>query len=197
MMKFAEVIVDLSSEQVDRLFTYRVPEGMALAPGQRVEVPFRTKSLEGFVIDLRETTELDEKIIRPVLRVLEDYPVILPEMVRLAQWMRKKYHCNLVDGLRQMIPAQMRGGRVREKTVEVARLLVEGEAFEEALAANRRAPRRQEVLRLLAEGPKPVPFLNSVAPGAAKKLEEMGFAAIERDAMRRTPYANLDGELAP
>ena len=196
MMKFAEVIVDLSSEQVDRLFTYRVPEGMTLAPGQRVEVPFRTKSLEGFVIDLRETTELDEKIIRPVLRVLEDYPVILPEMVKLAQWMRKKYHCNLVDGLRQMIPAQMRGGRVREKTVDVARLLAEGEALDKALEANKRAPRRQEVLRLLADGPKPVPFLNAIAPGAAKKLAEMGYVAIEQDAVRRTPYAGLTGGLA-
>ena len=30
MTKYAEIIVDLSSEQVDRLFTYRVPEGMTL-----------------------------------------------------------------------------------------------------------------------------------------------------------------------
>ena len=197
MTKYAEIIVDLSSEQVDRLFTYRVPEGMTLTPGQRVEVPFRTKSLEGFVIDLRETTELDEKIIRPVLRVLEDYPAVLPELIELAQWMRKRYHCNLVDGLRQMIPAQMRGGRVREKTVEVAALLAEGEALEAALEANRRAPKRQEILRLLAEGPKPVPFLNSIAPGAAKKLAEMGLVAISESGVRRTPYAALEGGIAP
>ena len=95
MTKFAEIIVDLSSEQVDKLFTYRVPEGMTLLPGQRVEVPFRTKSLEGFVIDIHETTELGETIIRPVLRVLEDYPAVLPELIQLAQWMRKKYHCKM------------------------------------------------------------------------------------------------------
>ena len=35
-MKYAEVIVDLSSEQVDRLFTYKIPEGLTLVPGQRV-----------------------------------------------------------------------------------------------------------------------------------------------------------------
>jgi len=194
MTRFAEIIVDLSSDQVDRLFTYRVPEGMALAPGQRVEVPFRTKSLEGFVIDLRETTELDEKIIRPVLRVLEDYPVILPEMVELARWMQKKYHCNLVDGLRQMIPAQMRGGRVREKTVAVARLLVSGDDLERAMSDSARAPRRREVLRLLAEGPRPVPFLNAVSPGAARKLADMGLVEIVSDEVRRTPYAGLSGE---
>ena len=196
MTKYAEIIVDLSSEQVDRLFTYRVPEGMTLVPGQRVEVPFRTKSLEGFVIDIRETTELDEKIIRPVLRALEDYPAILPELVELAQWMKGKYHCNLVDGLRQMIPAQMRGGRVHEKTVDVARLAVSVEEADAAIEANRRAPKRQEALRALIEGPKPVPFLNSVAPGAAKKLAEMGLVVIESDEVRRTPYAGLSGEIA-
>ena len=197
MSGFAEIIVDLSSEQVDRLFTYRIPDGLTLVPGQRVEVPFRTKSLEGFVIAIRETTELDEKIIRPVLRVLEDYPAILPEMIELARWMQKKYHCNLVDGLRQMIPAQMRGGRVREKTVEIARLLAEGDAFEQALAANARAPKRQEVLRTLAEGPKPVSFLNMIAPGAAKKLASMGLVEIVPDGVRRTPYADLSGSTAP
>ncbi|MBR4442119.1 MAG: primosomal protein N' [Clostridia bacterium] len=197
MTEYAEVIVDLSSEQVDRLFTYRVPEGMKLAPGQRVEVPFRTKSLEGFVIELRETTELDEKIIRPVLRVLEDYPAILPELVELAQWMKGKYHCNLVDGLRQMIPSQMRGGRVREKTVDVARLAVPAEEAEAALAADRRAPKRQEALRALIEGPKPVPFLNAIAPGAVKKLAQMGLAVIESSEVRRTPYAALTGSAAP
>ena len=196
MTEYAEVIVDLSSEQVDRLFTYRIPEGMKLVPGQRVEVPFRTKSLEGFVIDIRETTELDEKIIRPVLRVLEDYPAILPELVELARWMRGKYHCNLVDGLRQMIPAQMRGGRVREKTVDVAQLAIPAEEVEAALAANARAPKRQEILRVLAEGPKPVPFLNAIAPGAVKKLAEMGFVSVESDEVRRTPYAALSGEMA-
>ena len=84
-MKYAEVIVDLSSEQVDRLFTYKIPEGLTLVPGQRVEVPFRRQSIEGFVIELSDETELDEKIIRPVIRVLENYPVILPEMIELAQ----------------------------------------------------------------------------------------------------------------
>ena len=48
--RYAEVIVDLSNEAVDRLFTYRIPAGMALTPGQRVEVPFGPRTLEGFVL---------------------------------------------------------------------------------------------------------------------------------------------------
>ena len=37
---YAEIIIDIASEQIDRVFTYRVPEDMRLAPGMRVRVPF-------------------------------------------------------------------------------------------------------------------------------------------------------------
>ena len=193
MSRYAEVIVDLSNAQVDRLFTYAIPEGMALTPGQRVEVPFRSQALEGFVMGLTDACDLPPEKVKSVIRPLEDYPVILPGLIDLARWMQKRYHCCLVDGLRQMIPAQMRGGRVSARSVDVARLTVEGDALDQLIARCARAPKRLEVVRALIDGPKPVPFLNAIAPGAAKKLAEMGVVAIETDTVRRTPYTALDG----
>ena len=140
--RYAEVIVDLSSEAVDRLFTYRIPAGMTLTPGQRVEVPFGPRTLEGYVIALKEECELPSEKVKDVRRALEEYPVILPELIELAQWMKRKYHCNLVDGLRQMIPAAMRGGRVHEKTVSVVSLCVSGEEARAYIEKNRRAKAR-------------------------------------------------------
>ncbi len=194
---FAQVIVDISNEKVDRLFTYRVPENMLLSPGQRVLVPFRNQQKEGFVIELNDECDLPENItIKSVTRPLEDYPVILPEMIELAKWMKRKYHCNLVDGLRQMIPSQMRGGRVKEKQVAVASLCVEGEALQKAIDANLRAKKRLEVIEVLRDGPKPVPLLNSIAPGAVKKLAEQGIVRIDEQVVMRTPYKALGGETA-
>ncbi|MFC2734700.1 MAG: hypothetical protein ACFN2Z_04600, partial [Oribacterium sp.] len=37
---YAELIVDIKSEALDRAYTYLVPEGMELAPGDKVSVPF-------------------------------------------------------------------------------------------------------------------------------------------------------------
>ncbi len=195
--RFAEIIIDISSEQVDRLFTYRIPDGMTLTPGQRVEVPFGRLTREGFVIELKDECGLDPQTVRPVARTLEDYPVILPELIELSRWMKKRYHCNLVDGLRQMIPSQMRGGRVREKQVAVAKLIVSGDALEEAVQLNRRAKKRLEVIEALKDGPKPVPLLNSMSPGAINKLVEQGVAVIEENVVLRTPYKVLDGEKLP
>ena len=38
--RYARVIVDVANAEVDRVFDYIVPEGMALEPGAHVMVPF-------------------------------------------------------------------------------------------------------------------------------------------------------------
>lgn len=195
--RFAEVIVDLSSEAVDRLFTYRIPAGMALTPGQRVEVPFGPRTLEGYVIALKEECGLPSEKVKDVRRALEDYPVILPELIELAQWMKRKYHCNLVDGLRQMIPAAMRGGRVHEKTVSVVSLCVSGEEVRAYIEKNRRAKARVRVLEALENGPKPLSYLNELSPGAAKSLAEQGLVRIESDEVLRSPFREKSVPVQP
>ena len=119
---YAQVIVDLSAEAVDRLFTYAVPGNMDLAPGMLVQVPFGPRRLDGFVVSLSETCDLDPERVKPILGLSRPEPVVLPDLMELAEWMHLRYLCNLVDALRLMIPAEMRGGRVRELTRRFVRL---------------------------------------------------------------------------
>ncbi len=195
--RFAQIIVDISAEQVDRLFTYRIPDEMELMRGQRVLVPFGPMKKEGFVIDFRDECDLDEAKIKSVIRPLEDYPVILPELIELSAWIKKRYHCNLVDGLRQMIPAQMRGGKVREKEVMLASLCVEGEALNAIIKKNERSKKRLEVIEMLKEGPKPTALLNSICAGSVNKLSEQGAIRVESSIVMRTPYRARDGQILP
>ena len=65
-MTYANVVVDLSAEAVDRLFSYAVPEGMAVAPGQLVEVPFGPRTLEGFVVSLSDACALPPEKVKPI-----------------------------------------------------------------------------------------------------------------------------------
>lgn len=195
--RFADVIVDVSSERVDRLFTYRIPDDIILFRGQRVEVPFGRTFREGFVICLKNECDLDNGAIKSIRRTLEDYPVLLPELIDLAQWMKKKYHCNLIDGLRQMIPAQMRGGRVKEKQISIARLAVQGDALEQAIRSNSRSRKRLEIIELLKEGPKSASELRAISSDATSKLVEQGIVQIERQVIMRTPYEGVAGERLP
>ncbi len=189
--------MDIASASVDRVFDYRVPSAMK-EPGWRVRVPFGPRQIEGYVIALSETTELAEDKVRDIAAVLDSAPALLPEMIELARWMKGQYHCRLVDALRLMIPAQMRGGRVREKTVRMARLSVPKEAaLAEAERLSRRAPVQAAILRTLAEGEKALTALAEMytsANSAARSLSSKGLLIFEDKAIRRMPYQSLMGD---
>ena len=115
---FARIIIDIANSNVDRLFTYRIPEELDVKKGHRVIVPFGrgNKPQEGFVLDLCE--ECDTRFeVKSVIRTLEPYTALLPDQIELSQWIAKAYHCTVCDALRLMLPAQLRGSRVKEKTV--------------------------------------------------------------------------------
>ena len=190
-MRYAEIIVDLSAEAVDRRFTYAIPDGMSLMPGMLVTVPFGPRMLDGFVVSVTDHCALDPEKIRPVLRIVRNEPVILPDLMALAEWMHKRYLCNLVDALRLMIPAEMRGGRVREKTLRHARLLIDAEALKalEETAKKRHAVKQLEALNLLKQGDVETARLDSAA---LKALEKKGAVAIINHEARRTPLALCD-----
>ena len=188
-MRYANVIVDLSANALDRLFSYRIPEDLDIQPGQQVLVPFGPRKIEGFVVSLSDACDLPEDKVKSVISACQDYPVVLPELMHLARWIHQRYLCNLVDALRLMIPSQMRTGKVRIKTRRIARLLWTQEQARDYIAANKRAPRQNEILRLLMAGDQETAALN---PAALKALCEKGAVEIYANEIRRTPTALKD-----
>ncbi|MBQ6950346.1 MAG: primosomal protein N' [Clostridia bacterium] len=149
---YAEIIVDIAAEEVDRVFTYAVPEDMQLRPGMRVEVPFGRMKKEGFVIRLKNTPDYDPEKIKTVLSAPDNYPVLLPQLMALAEEMRARYHCPLCEAIRLMLPAQMRGNRVKIKTEEYVRLAISPDLVDEAIAKETRSKKRKLILTLLSDG---------------------------------------------
>ncbi len=148
---YCQVIVDIVHENVASPFTYRIPDMMTLEPGQRVAVPFGPREKEGIVLELTEECDLEPSRIREVLRPLEDYAAIPPELMALAKEMAEKAHCPLAETLRLMLPAQIRGGRVHVKTERSVRLAVTPEEAIAAAEAEKRSRKRAGILRILAE----------------------------------------------
>ena len=186
MSRYAHVIVDLSAEALDRLFSYSIPEGMEIVPGQQVAVPFGPRRREGFVVSVSDECDLPPEKVKPLIGPVQDYPVVLPELMALADWMHERYLCNLVDALRLMIPAEMRTGRVRERTVRRARLMWDAEQVAAFERSNARAGKQIELLKLLSAGDQDTARLN---PSALKALREKGAVEIYESELRRTPSA--------
>jgi len=108
---FAKVIVGLNNPAMDRMFDYRVPEGMTAGQGVRVIVPFgrRNAKTEGYVISLSEKTDVPEEKIKSIIEVLDEgKPTFTPELLELAKWMQERYFCTLNQCLQAMMPAGIR-----------------------------------------------------------------------------------------
>lgn len=198
-MSYCEVIVEIANEQVDRVFTYRVPEGLRLEPGTRVLVPFGPRRVEGYVIRLLPHCDLPEARVKDVQGALEDYPALLPHMMELALWIRRQAHCPLVEALRLMIPAQMRGGRIRERSEAWFALSEAIEDIDACVETQRRAPKRRQILRALEGGPLSRAQLTERVgdPGEAlRALCGSGLVVQYDEEVLRRPYADISGRAA-
>ena len=189
MSRYAQVIVDLSAEALDRVFTYIVPEGMDVQPGHLVAAPFGPRTVEGFVVALSDACDLPPEKLKPLLRLVRQEPVIQPDLMALAEWLHVRCLCNLVDALRLMLPAQMRGGRVREKTRRMARLTLSGEALEAFVARNGRAPKQLALIERLRGGEVAAAELDA---GALSALVKKGAVEVSLSECRRTPNTLAD-----
>ena len=195
---YCQVIVDIAHENVARPFTYRIPEGMRLAPGQRVTVPFGPRQKDGIVLRLCDATDYDEKKIRSVSGTPEEEPAILPPLMELAEEMAGKAHCPLAETLRLMIPPEMRGTRVKIRTRRMAELAVSREAAEAALAGEKRSRKRREILEMLIrESPLEAAAISEAVKDPAealRSLEAAGLIRIREEESLRTPGAGLGGD---
>lgn len=178
---FAQVIVDIAHSAVDRLFTYRIPDEMELKVGQRVLVPFGggNKTIEGFVLGITDSYE-GSAHIKPILRTMEPYTVLTPDQISLSNWIKQSYNCLLVDALRLMIPAQLRGGRIKEKRVRTVKVSpdIDTQAVLDAMLYKNgtpKSPRQFEVFDLLAKygGEMSAADLNSFIPGASQAIRAL------------------------
>ena len=190
---FAKVIVDIAHAAVDRAFTYRVPAGLDIRPGHHVLVPFGQGShvQEGFVLSLSEESGLEEGVaVKDVLSSVEPYTVLLPEQIVLAEWMQEAYHCLLVDALRLMIPAQLRGSRVHEKRERIVYLADPGSEFVS------RSRIQTDVVELLKKTGQPMSvtdikaFLPGAVPAIAALLKKGVLHESSFTVFRRPEYSS-------
>ena len=192
---FCQVIVDIVHENVAKPFTYQIPDGMELMAGQRVAVPFGHMEKEGIVTALTTDTDVSPAKLRSVIRPLEEYAAIPPELIELAEDMALKSHCPLAETLRLMIPAQMRGGRVHIKTEKTVCLCVSREDAETAAAACTRSLKRNAILNLLKDGqPRTVHEISEHVRDprdALKKLEADGLVKITDAEKLRMPGGSV------
>ena len=189
---FADVIVDISHSEVDKVFEYSFSNCQVLL-GSRVLVPFGSKRIEGFVIGIKESSVYPKEKIKEVIDVIEDIPALTPETLQLAFYISKKCYVSKALALRLLLPSEMRKQRVREQFNKIISIK-EGINVNQAIESLRKSAIKQKQLLLYLENEKKEEnsvlvelFGASVVKGAIDK----GFLMLEEVKKLRSPYKNV------
>lgn len=207
-MKFANIIVDISLEKLDRTFQYRVPEELQgiLKEGMQVRIPFGKggRTLTGYVLELTDTCEWDEKKLKPILGLAEKGIRLEGQLIALAAWMRRTYGSTMNQALKTVLPVKK---SVQEKISRKVWLAVTKEEAEAVLAEMERKHQtaRARVLKALLEQQSEQSGLDYAAAqkelgltaATARKLMELGLIRIEADTIFRNPIRPSEVQAHP
>lgn len=118
---YANIIIDISHEKLDRTFQYRIPENLLdqIHPGTPVEIPFgrSNRKIRGYVVEVTEEPEFAPERIKPVSHVIREGIPIEGQLIALAAWMRENFGGTMNQALKTVLP-------VKQKTTEKEQRLI-------------------------------------------------------------------------
>ncbi len=201
-MRYASVIVDVLNQDVDRIFTYQIPDTLTVCAGFRVLVPFgRQGNIEGIVISLTDETDVPPEKIKSIYSCLDGQQVVNEEQIRLAAWIKKQYHTTMADALRLFIPSEVRGGKVKTKYIQMVKLSASVEQTNVVLGSLRPGTKAHRIISVLSEyGDMEKSRLNHIVGNCyepLKKLVAEGVVSVYNEEAVRSPYLDIAPERAP
>lgn len=120
--QYADIIVDISHEKLDRPFQYRVPEHLrdALEVGMCVTVPFGNgnKLIKGYVTALGEQCKFDPARTKDIAGIVQKGVSVEDKMIALAGWIRKSYGSTMIQALKTVLPAKQSVKQLEHKRLE-------------------------------------------------------------------------------
>lgn len=120
-MQFADIIVDISHENLDKTFQYAIPEELLerAVIGAPVTIPFGNgnRTRKGYIVGLSDSPKIEPERIKSVLTVEQKGLVLESRMIALAEKMRSMYGGTLNDALRTVSPVKQSVKPVQSRTV--------------------------------------------------------------------------------
>ena len=177
----------------DMVLDYALPLGTdSIERGCRVEIPLRGGKAVGTVLQTVEPEDAQSYRLRPILRTVDDQPIVSPALLDLAEWAANYYAVPIEQMIRCIVPEAVRQERHEEKTRKILELLSFPDD-EQLNKINARAPRQASILRYLHDSPdKRAPLSDlggSPTLPPARSLAKQGLVRICEETVHRDPSA--------
>ena len=130
---YVDVLCEIGAKAVDNVFVYRVQKELEdnIKIGIRVSIPFGKMSLEGFVINIKSSTNYDESKIKDITSIIDNVPVLNEEMLELGKYMSDNLLCSKVSAYQVMLPKALKAKAGTNIKIKYNRYLKRTKSIEE------------------------------------------------------------------
>lgn len=197
-MLYADIIVDISHESLDKTYQYKIPEHLQhkVNVGVPVELTFGmgNRRLTGYVIGLSDKPKIEEHRIKEITDVVDKGIPIESRMIVLAHWMKENFGGTMNDALRTVLSVKKSVKPVEKKQIALA---IDNSTAEEWLKrfAKKHAVAKARLMKeLLKYQPIPKELVTgklNISAATLKSLEEQGIiTTIVEEVYRTTSKEN-------
>ena len=193
MELYADIIVDITHEDLDRTFQYRIPDELSgkVAVGDRVLVPFGkgNREIAGFVLEITDKAVFDPAKIKSIIKIISDDTLVEQKLIMLAYWMKSRYGSTMNRALATVLPVKKNVKAVHARSVMLR--LPEDEAAEklEYFRKRKNVARARLLDELIKEGTIDYRLVTgklNISPATIKALCEQGII----DVVAKRQYRN-------
>ena len=201
MPEYANIVIDISHEKLDKIFQYRIPEALRtdLAVGMRVSVPFGAgnRVTAGYVVGLTEEASYDPEKIKEIKGLVPGSIPIESQLIALADWMRENYGGTMNHALKTVLPIKQKAAEKKQRFVSLA--VSREEAKEQlALFEKKHYTARARLMSALLEQ-SPIPYETVVVKwnisfAVIRSMKKMGMVNVEERRLFRSPFGEIPQE---
>ncbi|MCR4566966.1 MAG: primosomal protein N' [Pseudobutyrivibrio sp.] len=202
-MKYADIIIDISHERLDKTFEYIVPTKLEdqVSEGMQVVIPFGKgdRAITGYVVGLHDKPGFDITKLKPIARVVKDSIAIESQLISLAAFLKRNYGSTMNQALKTVIPIKKKENEKLKKEISLAIPLEQAKIeLTELLTKKNHAVGKERLLRELLE----VDVLDwelatkklQVPTANIRDLEKKGIVRIESVRAFRNPHINKSAQ---
>ncbi len=202
-MKYADIIIDISHERLDKTFEYIVPTELEeqVVEGVQVVIPFGqgNRAITGYVVGLHDKPGFDPTKLKPIARVLRDSIAIESQLISLAAFIKKSYGGTMNQALKTVIPIKKKTNEKLKKEISLAIPACEAKIeLNELLTKKNHAVGKERLLRELLE----VDVLDwelatkklQIPTSNIRDLESKGIVKVEAVRTFRNPHINTSAQ---
>ena len=195
-MKYANIIVNISHENLDRTFQYKIPSPLqnVVEIGSYVRIPFgkSNRLIEGYVLEITDRADYDPTKIKEIFDVVVDSSVTESRLIKIADYIRKNYGSTMINALKIVLPVKKKIKEKQEKSIVLNISKDEAEERLNTFISKHQNARARILTELINENVIDYALVTSklnISTATLKYLEEQGIIRIDSKRVYRNSAA--------